>query len=108
MKRIRYAAVGLGHITQTAFLPAFKNAKNSELTALVSEDEDKRGELGDRYHLKADSCYFYERYEDCLKSGAIDAVYIGLPNAYHCEYTIKAAQAGIHVLCEKPMAIDES
>ena len=107
VKNIRYAVVGLGHISQVALLPAFKNAKNSVLAALVSEDEEKRKELARRYRLSEASTYSYEEYDRCLKSGSIDAVYIGLPNHLHCEYTIRAARAGIHVLCEKPMAVNE-
>jgi len=107
MREIRYAVVGLGHISQVALLPAFKNAKNSVLAALVSDDDKKRKELARRYRLNPASSYSYEEYDQCLKSGDIDAVYIGLPNHLHCEYTVRAARAGVHVLCEKPMAVDE-
>lgn len=100
---IRYAVVGLGHIAQHAVLPAFKNAKkNSKLAALVSDDPEKLKQLGKKYKL--DALYSYEQYDELLKSGTIDAVYICLPNHMHREYTVRAAQAGIHVLCEKPMA----
>jgi len=104
--KIRYAVVGLGNITQDAFLPAFKNAKNSELAALVTGDKKKSDELAKRYRLDPSSTYGYEEYDECLKSGKVDAVYIGLPNHLHHDYTIRAAKAGIHVLCEKPMAVD--
>ncbi len=107
MKKIRYAVVGLGHISQAALLPAFKNAKNSVLAALVSDDSQKRQELAQRYRVNPEFTYSYEEYDDCLKSGDIDAVYIGLPNHMHCEYTVRAARAGVHVLCEKPMAVTE-
>jgi len=107
MKKIRYAVVGLGNITQDAFLPAFKNAKNSELAALVTGDRKKSDELAKRYRLDPSSTYGYDDYDECLKSGKVDAVYIGLPNHMHMEYTIRAAKAGVHVLCEKPMAADE-
>ena len=100
---VRYAVVGLGHIAQAAVLPAFKNAKqNSKLVALVSSDPEKLKELGKRYKAKT---YSYQQYDECLSSGEIDAVYIALPNNMHCEYTVRAAEAGIHVLCEKPMAV---
>ena len=100
---VRYAVVGLGHIAQAAVLPAFKNAKqNSKLVALVSSDAEKLKVLGKRYKAKQ---YSYDQYDECLKSGEIDAVYIALPNNMHCEYTVRAAEAGIHVLCEKPMAV---
>ncbi len=106
MKKIRYAVVGLGHISQAALIPGFKNARNSEMTALVSGDKAKLKDLGKRYGIT--HTYSYDQYDECLKSGVIDAVYIGLPNQLHCEYTVRAAAAGIHVLCEKPMAVDEA
>jgi predicted dehydrogenase len=104
--RVRYAVVGLGHIAQVAVLPAFTNArKNSELVALVSDDPVKRQELGEQYSVE--HTYSYEDYDRLLQSGLVDAVYIALPNHMHCEYTVRAAEAGIHVLCEKPMAVTE-
>jgi len=104
-KRIRYAVVGLGHIAQMAVLPAFAHAKrNSELAALVSDDVTKRRELGRKYRLE--QTYTYEQYDRCLEQ--VDAVYIALPNSMHAEYTIRAAKAGVHVLCEKPMAVTAS
>jgi glucose-fructose oxidoreductase len=104
--KIRYAVVGLGHIAQAAVLPAFANAKrNSVLTALVSDDPTKLRELSERYGVQ--HTYTYDEYDACLSSGEIDAVYIALPNTMHCEYAVRAAEAGIHVLCEKPMATTE-
>ena len=104
--RIRYGVVGLGHIAQVAVLPAFSHAKNSKLTALISDDETKLRELSRRYRIP--HIYSYEQYDRCLREGHIDAVYIALPNSMHCEYATRAARAGIHVLCEKPMAVTES
>jgi glucose-fructose oxidoreductase len=101
-RRIRYAVVGLGHIAQVAVLPAFAHAKrNSTLVAVVSDDAAKRLEVAKKYKL--DQTYSYAEYERCLRE--VDAVYIALPNAMHAEYTIRAANAGVHVLCEKPMAV---
>ncbi|MEP7227294.1 MAG: Gfo/Idh/MocA family oxidoreductase [Gemmatimonadales bacterium] len=104
-RKIRYAVVGLGHIAQVAVLPAFAHAENSELAALVSDDPKKLEKLGRRYKVKAR--FTYQQYEDCLKSGVVDAVYIALPNHLHREYTERAARAGVHVLCEKPLAVTE-
>src|SRR6185295_17434192 len=87
-------------------LPAFRNCRTSKLTALVSTDPEKLSLLGRKYHLKPSVCF--EDYEECLRSGEIDAVYIALPNDLHCEYTVRAARAGLHVLCEKPMAVTAS
>ncbi|HXF10783.1 MAG TPA: Gfo/Idh/MocA family oxidoreductase, partial [Desulfuromonadaceae bacterium] len=104
--KIRYAVVGLGHIAQFAVLPAFKNAqKNSSLVALVSDDEVKLNSMAREYGVK--HTFHYDEYETCLHSGLIDAVYIALPNNLHRDYAVRAAQAGVHVLCEKPLAVTE-
>lgn len=101
-KPIRYAVVGLGHIAQVAVLPAFAHARrNSKLVAVVSNDRTKRRELSKRYRLE--HAFPYDQFEDCLNE--VDAVYIALPNSMHAEYTVRAAEAGVHVLCEKPMAV---
>jgi len=103
--RIRYGVVGLGHIAQMAVLPAFAHAENSELVALISDDPEKLEKLGRRYKVKAQ--FSYQQFDECLESGILDAVYIALPNHLHREYTERAARAGVHVLCEKPMAVTE-
>src|SRR5262245_3753944 len=100
--KVRYAVVGMGHIAQVAVLPAFAHAKrNSTLAAIVTDDRTKRREIARKYKL--DHAYSYREYERCLEQ--VDAVYIALPNSMHAEYTIRAANAGVHVLCEKPMAV---
>src|SRR5204863_3399623 len=91
-----------GHIAQVAVLPAFVHARrNSRLTAIVSGDRTKRREIAKRYRL--DRAFGYDEFDECLQS--VDAVYIALPNSMHADYTIRAARAGVHVLCEKPLAI---
>lgn len=106
MKKVRYAVVGLGYISQVAVLPAFAHAEeNCELTALVSGDGVKRKKLARKYGVPL--TYSYQQYDECLRSGQVDAVFIALPNNLHAEYTVRAAQAGVHVLCEKPMAVTE-
>src|SRR6478752_3517867 len=100
-RKIRYAVVGLGHIAQAAVLPAFHNAHNSELFALVSGDLEKLKTLGEKYSL--DHLYGYKDYGRALSN--VDAVYLAVPNHLHREYAVRAAAAGVHVLCEKPMAV---
>ena len=102
--RVRYAVVGLGHIAQAAVLPAFAHARNSELAALVSGDLTKEKKLSRKYRVPA---FHYDDFEQVLDEEDIDAVYIALPNDQHCEFTGRAAAAGVHVLCEKPMATSE-
>jgi len=103
-RRIRYAVVGLGHIAQAAVLPAFKHAaSNSELVALVSGEPRKLKKLGQRYRVR--KLCGYDEVDELFQSGEIDAIYIALPNDQHREYAVRAARAGLHVLCEKPMAV---
>ena len=104
---VRYAVVGLGWIAQSAVLPAFEHArKNSRLAAFVSGSPRKLEQLGRRYGV--DQRFSYEQYDECLRSGEVDAVYIALPNHMHHEYAVRAAEAGVHVLCEKPLAVSEA
>ncbi|HEX5962831.1 MAG TPA: Gfo/Idh/MocA family oxidoreductase [Gemmatimonadales bacterium] len=104
-RKVRYGVVGLGHIAQVAVLPAFAHAENSELVALISDDPEKLEKLGRRH--KVNARFSYDQFDECVRSGILDAVYIALPNHLHREYTERAARAGVHVLCEKPMAVTE-
>lgn len=105
-RKIRYAVIGLGHIAQNAILPCFTHAhENSELTALVSDDPQKLHAMRKEYSVNH-TCG-YEDYDALLRSGEIDAVYVALPNNLHRDYSVRAAKAGIHVLCEKPLAPTE-
>lgn len=100
--KIRFAVVGLGHFAQSAILPAFREAKDrARLAALVTGDPIKAKELGEEYKVPVHS---YEQFDEVLQSGTIDAVYIAVPNSEHCKYAVKSAEAGVHVLCEKPLA----
>ncbi len=101
--KIRYAVVGLGWIAQESVLPAFKNAAaNSTLAALVTGDPNKAREIGKRYNVH--DIVSYDDYNSFLASAAVDAAYIAVPNSLHLDFTARTAQAGVHVLCEKPMA----
>ena len=101
--KVKYAVVGLGWIAQESVLPAFRNAaKNSELLAFVTDDPEKAIQLGEAYEVTRNVSY--DRYDDLLKSGSVDAVYIALPNHLHADFAVRAARNGVHVLCEKPMA----
>ena len=103
-KKIRYCAVGLGRITVEHFMPGTRLGSLGEITALVSGHREKALKIAAEYGIPPASVYSYENYDKIRDNPDIDAVYIGLPNSMHAEYTIRAAQAGKHVLCEKPMA----
>src|SRR5208337_4859752 len=81
-----------------------RNTTNSKVTALVSGHRDKALRYAADYNVPEDSIYSYENFDSIVSNKAVDAVYVALPNSMHAEYTIRAAKAGKHVLCEKPMA----
>ena len=103
-RRLRYCIVGLGRISMKHFMPACKESKHSQVTALVSGHREKAEEQAKQYGVAEKNIYSYENYDSIRDNPDIDAVYIALPNSMHAEYTIRAANAGKHVLCEKPMA----
>jgi glucose-fructose oxidoreductase len=103
-RKVGYAVIGLGHIAQSAVLPAFAHAKNSRLVALVSSDEEKRRKLSRRYGCEA---FSVEDLETCLDMPEVDAAYIAEPNDRHAEFAVRCAREGVHVLCEKPLATSE-
>ena len=99
---VGFVVAGLGHIAQTAVLPAFEHAApHARLVGIVSGDETKRRELSKRYGVRS---WSYERLDACLADPEVEAFYIALPNTMHEDCAIRAARAGVHVLCEKPMA----
>ena len=103
-KKIGYCVVGLGRISMGQFMPGVKISKDSKIVALVSGHRDKAERIADEYDVPHNAIYNYQDYDSIRDNPAIDAVYIALPNGMHAEYTIRAAKAGKHVLCEKPMA----
>ena len=103
MKKIRYAVVGAGWISQEAFMPSVEQTGNSVMTAIVTGNMEKAGKLAEFYGIQ--HVYPYERYDEMLKAGVVDAVYIALPNSMHADYAIRAARAGVHAMVEKPLAI---
>lgn len=102
-RKVRYAVVGLGDIAQEAMMPGIEHTGNSELIAVVSGDADKARKVADEYGIAA--VYDYADFPALLASGTIDAIYVATPNFRHAEFAIPALQAGIHVLCEKPLEI---
>jgi len=103
-RKLGYCVVGLGRISMEHFMPATKASQSSRVTAIVSGHRDKAGRMAAQYGVPPANIYSYDNYDAIAANPAIDAVYIALPNSMHAEYTIRAARAGKHVLCEKPMA----
>jgi predicted dehydrogenase len=103
-QRIGYAIVGLGHLALEEVLPAFGACKKSRVVALVSGDKKKTLIVAKQYGVSEKNIYDYENFDSIKNNKQVDVVYIILPNGQHAEFTIRAAKAGKHVLCEKPMA----
>jgi predicted dehydrogenase len=102
-KRVGFAIIGLGHISQRAILPGFRHAKHARLAALVSDDAKKAKLLAAQFG--ASHSYTYDALDACLRDPEVEAVYIATPNSLHLEYALRAAEAGKHVLCEKPLGV---
>ncbi len=104
-KKVRYAIVGLGDIAQEDMMPGVSGTGNSVMTALVTSDSTKASKLAKLYNISPENTYIYEQFPEALASGAFDALYLATPNWRHAEFIVPALQAGIHVLCEKPMEV---
>jgi predicted dehydrogenase len=102
-RKIGYGVIGLGQIAGH-FLPGVLLTTNSRITALVSGHPEKAARIAAQYDVPSSSIYNYENFDEIAHNPAVDAVYVALPNSMHAEYTIRAAKAGKHVMCEKPMA----
>ncbi len=105
-KRLGVALVGLGHLSLGQILPGFGEAKHVRLTALVSGERDKALAVAAQHGVPEKNIYDYGNFDSLKNNPDVDIIYIVLPNALHAEYTVRAAQAGKHVLCEKPMSTD--
>ncbi len=101
-KRTGFAVVGLGNIAERAVLPAFKHSKKTRLVALVSGNEKKARRLAQKFGVS--DYYTYDDYALCLSHPQVDAVFVASSNGTHADFTERAAAAGKHVLCEKPLA----
>ena len=108
VKPVGFAAVGLGRICDI-FMSACAQSSKAKITGLVTGHPAEKGSrYAAQYKVPSASIYTYETFDHIRDNPAIEAVYIGLPNSMHCEYTVRAAEAGKHVLCEKPMALSSA
>lgn len=102
--KLGVALVGLGAYSEGQLAPALQKTAHCYLAGIVSGNKTKLKEWKAGFGLSSNACYTYESFDDIKNNSEIDIVYVVLPNAFHAGYVIRAAAAGKHVLCEKPMA----
>jgi glucose-fructose oxidoreductase len=103
-RKLGYAIVGLGYYATRQIMPAFAHCEHARLTALVSGTPEKLERFGTEYGIPATHRYSYRDFDRIRDNPDVDIAYVVLPNSMHAEYTVRAARAGKHVMCEKPMA----
>jgi predicted dehydrogenase len=105
-KKLGIALVGLGYYSTGQLAPALQHTKNCYLAGVVTGHPAKAEAYKKRYNIPDKNIYNYETYDKIKDNPDIDIIYVVLPVSMHKEYTIRAAQAGKHVICEKPMALN--
>ncbi|WP_282086300.1 Gfo/Idh/MocA family protein [Aquimarina algiphila] len=103
-KKLGIALVGLGYYSKNQLAPSLLETKHCYLSAIVTGTKEKEAVWAEKYNIKKENIYNYQNFDDIINNDDIDIVYIVLPNSMHAEYTLRAAKAGKHVICEKPMA----
>ncbi len=102
MTKLRWGVISTSNIGRAAVNPAIQASNNGELLAVASRDEERARDFAGQWGIPA----HYGSYQALLDDASLDAVYIPLPNSMHREWTIRAAENGKHVLCEKPLALN--
>ncbi len=97
------ALVGLGGYATGQLAPALQETKHCKLTGIVTVTPAKEKEWMKKYNIPRENVYNYDNFDSIADNKDIDIIYIVLPNSMHAEYSIRAAKAGKHVICEKPM-----
>lgn len=104
-QKLGYALVGLGRLSTNQLAPALQKTEHSELVGIVSGSDSKPKRWQEKYGIPEKNTYDYRNFDSVADNPDIDVIYVVLPNAMHEEFTIRAARAGKHVLCEKPMSV---
>jgi D-xylose 1-dehydrogenase (NADP+, D-xylono-1,5-lactone-forming) len=104
VRKIRWGVLGWARIARENVIPAIQRSSNSEFHAIASRDSSRLAECRARFNVAR----AYSSYDELLHDENVEAVYIPLPNSLHCRWTIKAAEHGKHVLCEKPISLNAS
>lgn len=102
-KKVNWGILGCASIARIRTVPGLMKAENAKLYAIASRGRAKAEKFARQYPVEK----IYDNYEALLRDDAVDAVYIPLPNSLHREWVERAAKAGKHILCEKPLALNE-
>lgn len=105
-KKVGIALVGLGNYSTNSLAPALQETETAYLAGIVTGTPSKEEVWMKKYGIPRKNIYNYENFDKIADNRDIDIIYVVLPNSMHKEYTIRAAQAGKHVICEKPMALN--
>lgn len=105
-KKLGIALVGLGYYSTDLLGPALQHTEDCYLAGIVTGTPAKAKRWQKQYALKSENIYNYDNFDSIAKNPDIDIVYVVLPNSMHKAFTLRAARAGKHVICEKPMALN--
>ncbi len=105
-RKLGVALVGLGNYSTNQLAPALLQSNLCRLAGIVTGTPEKAEKWCKQYNIPKENAYNYQNFDEIRNNPAIDIVYVVLPNAMHAEFTIRAANAGKHVICEKPMALN--
>ncbi|WP_420146826.1 Gfo/Idh/MocA family protein [Spirosoma sp.] len=105
-RKLGIALVGLGKYSEGQLAPALEKTTNCRLAGIVTGTPEKAEKWKKKYNIPDKNIYDYKNFDQLADNPDIDIVYVVLPNSMHAEYTIRAAKAGKHVICEKPMAMN--
>lgn len=105
-KKLGVALVGLGSYSTYQLAPALKQTQFAQLTGIVTGTPAKEKIWSEKYQIPQKNIYNYSNFDSIVNNPDIDVVYVVLPNSMHAEFSIRAAKAVKHVICEKPMAMN--
>lgn len=105
-KKLGIALVGLGGYSSGQLAPALQHTQHAYLAGIVTGTPEKAKIWSEQYKIPQSNIYNYDNFDSIANNKDIDIVYVVLPNSMHADFSIRAAKAGKHVICEKPMAIN--
>lgn len=105
IKKLGVALVGLGSYSTYQLAPSLLDTKHCYLAGIVTGTKEKESVWQEKYNIPKENIYNYENFDTIADNDSIDVIYVVLPNSMHAEFCIRAAKAGKHVICEKPMAV---